>query len=490
LLTKRGWVAVELLAVGDELASRAEADPNAEIEWQAVEECFRRTGRVLHLHFTDGELVRTTPEHPFWVKGEGWVPAGALKAGDALSTLSGEWVRLSEVYDTEQWEPTYNVRVANTHTYFVGDEGWGFALWAHNFYLKPVEGNGGFVLEIRKDANTPQRSYVSSNWQASVQVKSAAVTFTGADAEKNAKATVAPINKLSKALTEALTEYYGASSEKIARGLFTRYGQGYTGNFGALEGDGDNEDETEITTGRDGLFYALYRAPSHGSDSSHRSPLKRDDAKKVFYAVNRLARLSGDERWVPPKLQTDARIEALKPTNQVAGYTIPEAKNPDAANVLNDAHRLAAQYERVLAYQVHKGGGKFGASQIVIWWGDTIGSNGSADAISVDPISGVVTLWDSKAYGSGGGEIESKTFTTSGRQATAVAHARDMIEAFAWKPEHLVPGGLKDKARASLADLTRSYKMITVRYQAVGENFEPLHLKETPAPPPVPNSGP
>lgn len=69
LLTRRGWVAVELLAVGDELASRAEGDPGAGIEWQAVEECFRRTGRVLHLHFTDGELVRTTPEHPFWVEG-------------------------------------------------------------------------------------------------------------------------------------------------------------------------------------------------------------------------------------------------------------------------------------------------------------------------------------------------------------------------------------------------------------------------------------
>ncbi len=138
MLTKRGWVAVELLVVGDELASRAESDPGAEIEWQAVEECFRRTGRVLHLHFTDGELIRTTPEHPFWVRGEGWVPAGALKAGDKLSTLSGEWVALREAFDTEQWEPVYNVRVANTHTYFVGDETWGFALWAHNVSCQEV----------------------------------------------------------------------------------------------------------------------------------------------------------------------------------------------------------------------------------------------------------------------------------------------------------------------------------------------------------------
>jgi hypothetical protein len=28
----------------------------------------------------------------------------------------------------------YNGRVAEYHTYFVGDEGWGFSLWAHNSY--------------------------------------------------------------------------------------------------------------------------------------------------------------------------------------------------------------------------------------------------------------------------------------------------------------------------------------------------------------------
>ena len=28
----------------------------------------------------------------------------------------------------------YNLRVADYHTYFVGDASWGFALWAHNAY--------------------------------------------------------------------------------------------------------------------------------------------------------------------------------------------------------------------------------------------------------------------------------------------------------------------------------------------------------------------
>ena len=34
--------------------------------------------------------------------------------------------------DTGREEVVYNGRVAEYHTYFVGDEGWGFSVWAHN----------------------------------------------------------------------------------------------------------------------------------------------------------------------------------------------------------------------------------------------------------------------------------------------------------------------------------------------------------------------
>ncbi|MBY0456595.1 MAG: HINT domain-containing protein [Gemmataceae bacterium] len=122
--------------MGDELAARHDADPSGEVGWKAVEACFRRTGRVLHLHFPGGEVVRTTPEHPFWVEGQGWTPAGELKEGDRIATLSGEWVPVGEVFDTGAWEPVYNVRVADYHTYFVGSEGWGWAAWAHNAYTQ------------------------------------------------------------------------------------------------------------------------------------------------------------------------------------------------------------------------------------------------------------------------------------------------------------------------------------------------------------------
>lgn len=62
------------------------------MEWKPVEATFRRTGRILHLHFPDGELIRTTPEHPVFVEGQGWTPAGTLSPGDRVVTLIGDSV--------------------------------------------------------------------------------------------------------------------------------------------------------------------------------------------------------------------------------------------------------------------------------------------------------------------------------------------------------------------------------------------------------------
>jgi hypothetical protein len=60
-----------------------------------------------------------------------------------VATQSGEWVPIAEVFDTEQWETVYNVRVADHHTYFVGEESWGWAAWAHNLYQPLFNDDGG-----------------------------------------------------------------------------------------------------------------------------------------------------------------------------------------------------------------------------------------------------------------------------------------------------------------------------------------------------------
>ena len=110
-----------------------ELQPDGPIEAKVVEEKFERTGQILHLHLAGGGLIRTTPEHPFFVYDNGWTEAGTLVAGDDLRTERG-WVKILEVYDTGCYETVYNLRVAEHHTYFVGNEEWGFAVWAHNAY--------------------------------------------------------------------------------------------------------------------------------------------------------------------------------------------------------------------------------------------------------------------------------------------------------------------------------------------------------------------
>jgi hypothetical protein len=101
------------------------------VEERPVEKVFVRFAPVVHLH-VGGQVVRTTGEHPVYAFDRGWVPVVELSPGEWVLTAAGDWRAVEEVYATGQWEVVYNLRVADHHTYFVGDYGWGWALWAHN----------------------------------------------------------------------------------------------------------------------------------------------------------------------------------------------------------------------------------------------------------------------------------------------------------------------------------------------------------------------
>jgi len=83
----------------------------------------------------DGELIETTPEHPFYVMesapwlAEGqtagrWVDAGELTLNDLIWQADGTTGRVQSVtiVPVEQW--MYNLTVGVAHTFFVGDGGW------------------------------------------------------------------------------------------------------------------------------------------------------------------------------------------------------------------------------------------------------------------------------------------------------------------------------------------------------------------------------
>ena len=118
--------------IGDPITSRNEFEPGGEIEIKHVEEVFRRSAPILHLH-VGGQVIRTTGEHPFFAYNKGWVKASTPRhwRSSALR-LDGQWVAVEDILDTGEWEVVHNLCIADYHTYFVTDWDWGFAVWSHN----------------------------------------------------------------------------------------------------------------------------------------------------------------------------------------------------------------------------------------------------------------------------------------------------------------------------------------------------------------------
>ncbi|MEM4725183.1 MAG: polymorphic toxin-type HINT domain-containing protein, partial [Candidatus Hadarchaeum sp.] len=136
VLTRRGWVRWDSLTTHDEVLSLPEDEPEGELAYRPVEEVFQRWGRIWEVRL-GGRVLRTTAEHPFWVRGRGWTAARELRVGDALRSHDRQWLPVEGIRDTGREEVVYNCRVAEYHTYFVGDESWGFSVWAHNARCGP-----------------------------------------------------------------------------------------------------------------------------------------------------------------------------------------------------------------------------------------------------------------------------------------------------------------------------------------------------------------
>ena len=129
--TPTGSILIENLKVGDTVLSRNEFDPDGLVDGKIVEDVFVRSASILNVVVQD-RVIRTTSEHPFWVDGKGWTAAGELKAGDNLLAADKSKLPVENVSETGDTEIVYNFRVADWHTYFVGDKGWEFEVWVHN----------------------------------------------------------------------------------------------------------------------------------------------------------------------------------------------------------------------------------------------------------------------------------------------------------------------------------------------------------------------
>ena len=125
VLTPEGYQPIERLNVGDQVLSRS--DINYLDQSREVTKLMNR--KVDHYYRLDTgyDTLFVTDEHPFWLQGKGWTPASKLIPGNAIATESGD-ILLRKVTRVEEQAQVYNFSVAESHSYFVSENG----LWVHN----------------------------------------------------------------------------------------------------------------------------------------------------------------------------------------------------------------------------------------------------------------------------------------------------------------------------------------------------------------------
>jgi hypothetical protein len=72
----------------------------------------------------DGDVIRTTHDHPFYVNGSGWILAGELRVGARVVDLEGELGVVRTVTRTDRSEAMYDLSVPVAHTFHVGVGKW------------------------------------------------------------------------------------------------------------------------------------------------------------------------------------------------------------------------------------------------------------------------------------------------------------------------------------------------------------------------------
>ena len=125
---------IEQIQPGDQVLSAPEDDAEATPTAKAVERVFHNPPSELIRLTIAGQELRCTPPHLFYVKEKGWTAAQDLQIGDHLRTPDARWVAISAKEDQPQPEPVFNFRVADYHTYFVGDPSDGDTVLVHNEY--------------------------------------------------------------------------------------------------------------------------------------------------------------------------------------------------------------------------------------------------------------------------------------------------------------------------------------------------------------------
>lgn len=145
--TSEGVKRIEEVEAGDVVLSTDAAQPASAgqplLRQEVARTYVREASEVIDIR-VGGETVTATAEHPFWVVGAGWTPAGELRPGSPLLTKGGSAARVESVSRREGRFRVYNFEVVSSHTYYVSALG----LLVHNTCgVGGNPGRGRFIVD-------------------------------------------------------------------------------------------------------------------------------------------------------------------------------------------------------------------------------------------------------------------------------------------------------------------------------------------------------
>ena len=163
--TAAGPVRIAAINVGDEVTAWDEE--TGQTGPQRVSAVHVNDDPVTGTVVIDGEVIHTTPEHPFYTIERGWLNAEDLETGLHVPSADGLPGSVGSVLWTGGPAVMYNLTVDVAHTFFVGSGGW----LVHNTCGPDVTYRNGWrtpdgKFASPKDGRRPGRSAEEAVWDA------------------------------------------------------------------------------------------------------------------------------------------------------------------------------------------------------------------------------------------------------------------------------------------------------------------------------------
>ncbi|PQP83691.1 hypothetical protein C0Q44_03100 [Paenibacillus sp. PCH8] len=119
--TMNGEIPIEKIKIGDLVLAK---DTEKGIQsYKPVEQLFNTTAEEIFTLQIGKTSLRSTGDHPFWIKNRGWVPVDELAVGDHVELQDGSLEKISSIEIKYESVKVYNFTVSDFHTYYVSEAG-------------------------------------------------------------------------------------------------------------------------------------------------------------------------------------------------------------------------------------------------------------------------------------------------------------------------------------------------------------------------------